>query len=93
MEGYCVATSCIELCCLLGGERSSEPLVLLSTSTCRFMCLATSLCLGKRCCGQSGIQDGAGMRLLCGVGGLVFSLDRFLSVSVRGNWSQGRSME
>ena len=27
----------------------------------RFMCLATSPCVRKRCCGQSGIQDGAGM--------------------------------
>ena len=32
------------------------------TARCRFMCLAKSPSLGKRCWGQSWIQDGAGMR-------------------------------
>ena len=64
MGCYFVTTYCVELCCLLLGERSSELLVLLS-----FMCFAKSPCLEIRGCGHwpicanSVVQDGVGMRI------------------------------
>ena len=58
MGCYFVTTYCVELCCLLLGERSSELLMLLS-----FMCFSKSPCHEIRCCGQSVVQDGVGMRI------------------------------
>ena len=57
MGTFIECTYCIELCCLpvLWGEISSEQLV-------RAVVVSKSPRLGKRCCGQSGMQDGAGMR-------------------------------